>query len=335
MNADLIKQRDEICASAQKIAATNLEDLFNSARHGTELSFESDRDVFRRCVHLAAHLTPERFAIISPYYYNALKNFVRDVAARLEEVREFSANRTDAYQQRQRLTGALDESYHEVFKQCPALSLIFVPDTSATLKALDKLRTDTVDSTTALLRETSVRFKATEVEIADVLAKARQASQSVASQGYARHFLAEAIIAQRIAWVWLALTLTGGITLIGFLLQLTQGWTQRPPTYTPEQTVLVGASKLALFSVGAFLVAWCGRNFKSQWHVFITNKHRANALNSIEAFANATKIDANREAILVHGCAAIFSQTATGFVPDGTDSPAIPSIMEVIRREQD
>lgn len=335
MNPEHLSQRHSIVGEAAKIASINLDSLFNSEKIGTELSFRNDDDVFRRCIWVTKHITHESLDRLPPHYLTSFRDYVRDVSARLADAINFTPGRQDAFEHRKRITVGIDTSLRELMSSCPSMSLIFANSSSEITDQMKNAYAAFIEQSEATKTKLENDAKARLNEIDEVLSKARQASQTVAGQGYARFFLSEAKEAREAAVRWLTVTAALGVVMLVALVYIASLWAEKPPTYTPPQAILVGAAKLAVFSVAVFLLAWCGKNFKAQWHVFIVNKHRANALNSIEAFANASKSDANREAILVHGCAAIFSQTNTGFVPDSSDSPQVPSVLEVIRRGGD
>lgn len=162
----------------------------------------------------------------------------------------------------------------------------------------------------------------------------QKAAGKEALQAYSIVFHKEAAKARATAFLWLGATALCGLVLLSYLIWLVFIWAKSVPDYTLIQAVQVGGAKIALFTVGFYLVAWCGRNFKAQWHIHVVNGHRSNTLNALEAFASSAKNDATREAILMHASAGIFAQANTGFLPDQSDSPNTPSILEVIRSKE-
>lgn len=167
----------------------------------------------------------------------------------------------------------------------------------------------------------------------DILAEARKKSGSVALSEYSTVFAKYARDAKRISYWWLGSTVLLAGCIIGFLFWLINYWNQTP-TNAPIQTiqaVQMGCAKLALFSTALYLLSWCGRNYKAQWHTYIVNTHRANTLNALEVYANSVKEETRHDAIMQHACGAIFSQITTGFIPDQADTAATPPILEIIR----
>lgn len=324
-------QRIGIIEQAREIAALDLDRLLTTDRLGTELSFARDRDVFERCLSFAKRVTPQNLDRLPPGYLVPLMNYFRAVTGALKDTRDFTINRDDALQHRARIVRRIDESLEELLRAHPAVTVLFAEFGESVGRLVSRIEAEMQNLVKT--HEETVQKQSAKAE--EILAKARQASGAIAVKGYASFFQEEAKASRLVAMLWLAATGLTGLLLLAILVNVALGLEKTPPAYTTQQAFIIGAAKLAVFSVAVFFVAWCGRNFKAQWHVFITNKHRANALNSIEAFANASKSDANREAILVHGCAAIFSQTNTGFVPDGADAPGMPSILEVVRRSSD
>ena len=98
-----------------------------------------------------------------------------------------------------------------------------------------------------------------------------------------------------------------------------------------EIQLIVGKVLLfAVLSSGAFLSA---RNFMSHTHNAIVNKHRQNALVTFKALVAASEDEANRDVILTHASACIFSPQNTGYTKsDGQLSTIDPTIVGLISK---
>ena len=98
-----------------------------------------------------------------------------------------------------------------------------------------------------------------------------------------------------------------------------------------EIQLIVGKVLLfAVLSSGAFLSA---RNFLSHTHNAIVNKHRQNALVTFKALVDASEDEANRDVILTHASACIFSPQNTGYTKsDGQLSTIDPTVVGLISK---
>ncbi|MFC1693182.1 hypothetical protein ACFL1R_06730 [Candidatus Latescibacterota bacterium] len=96
------------------------------------------------------------------------------------------------------------------------------------------------------------------------------------------------------------------------------------------QSIQFGIAKLVIFSVLYTATLWIGKIYKSQWHNYIVNKHRQNALSSFETFVEATSDEQTKNAVLLQATNSIFSPQNSGFIP-GTEHSTSPQILEIIR----
>ncbi len=127
------------------------------------------------------------------------------------------------------------------------------------------------------------------------------------------------------ATIWISaitLVIAAGAFIVSFLYH--------PPSVATAVQYVV--SKLILFSVLSFGVFWCVRNYKSQKHNEILNRHRANALRTFRAFVEGTADDRVKDAILLHAAQAAFRSRPTGFDSPESDSAVVNPIVDVIGR---
>ena len=77
---------------------------------------------------------------------------------------------------------------------------------------------------------------------------------------------------------------------------------------------------------------WCGRMYKTNKHQESINKHRANALQTFQAFVEATIDPAVRDAVLMETTRSIFTITPSGYLgePDNRSETG-SKVVEVIK----
>ncbi len=107
------------------------------------------------------------------------------------------------------------------------------------------------------------------------------------------------------------------------------------PWISPEnvyQTVQLTASKVMIFSVLAFMLYLCAKNFLSHKHNSIVNRHRQNALMTYKAIVEAAD-KMNQDAVLIHAAACIYSPQTTGYAGnDGSQIQGSRSIIELLAK---
>lgn len=94
--------------------------------------------------------------------------------------------------------------------------------------------------------------------------------------------------------------------------------------YTTMRIVILG-----LLFTGT---VWCGRMYKTNKHQQSINKHRANALQTFQAFVEATDDPAIRDAVLMETTRSIFTIAPSGYLGEIDKSPDAGSrIVQVIK----
>jgi len=104
------------------------------------------------------------------------------------------------------------------------------------------------------------------------------------------------------------------------------------PGLNSNQIVQLAISRLIIFALLYFGIVWAGRNFRTNLHNNVINKHRQNALNTFEVFAESAKDDPpTKNAVLLEATKCIFSPQASGYVTSGTDPKYSPQIIEIFK----
>ena len=97
-------------------------------------------------------------------------------------------------------------------------------------------------------------------------------------------------------------------------------WILHPETNI--QAVQLVSSKILLFAVISYMLFLVSRNFMSHKHNAIVNKHRQNALSTFKALVDAAEGIENKDVILAHASACIFSPQDTGYEKSSGNSSA-------------
>jgi len=135
----------------------------------------------------------------------------------------------------------------------------------------------------------------------------------------------------RIGTIWLSV----GLGLYAALTLFIHKWSFLRPTTTYE-TVQLAISKVLIFTVISYMLYLAARNFLAHKHNAIVNKHRQTALQTYEALAAAAKETSNREIILTHASACIFTPQPTGYGTGGeSDGVTAKSVVEVFGKVMD
>lgn len=131
-------------------------------------------------------------------------------------------------------------------------------------------------------------------------------------------------------WFWGFTLLTlGGLTLVWLFFI-------GPQKLIITKEMVVGeviyniTSRLLFFSIISYAIYWAARNYLSHRHNYIVNKHRQNALETFETFANAPTDIQVRDAVLLQAAQTIFSAQSTGYM-ENEPIPRLVGGAEIIK----
>lgn len=326
-----LQRRTDLAQQAQEMAKIDRAVLYRRQALGETLTFEVGAETFDRVFFFLGRLNAKSLVLVPPDSFEAIARFVQKMGSKLGEIQSFSTANGEPLRIRNAIIAGIDDEFRNLTREHPMVMLAVLPtslEDSDEVETL-RLRVKEFDDFTAKSRlALGDQIKSAE-EIVNTL---REASGKVAVKKYSEYFDTEAKNAGGAARQWLWATVTVGVMLFGVLGSLVFLW--NPEDRSPSQLVQSGGAKVALFTVGFYLLSWCGRNYKALRHIYVVNKHRANTLNSMEAYANAVNKQDVRDAILIQASAAIFAQASTGFIPDQSDSPSSPTVLEIIRGKE-
>ncbi len=90
----------------------------------------------------------------------------------------------------------------------------------------------------------------------------------------------------------------------------------------------VVGSTLALFAV-----AFAARNYVTHRHNQVINEHRRNALQTFQVFAESSRDDATRDAVLLEATRSIFTPQDSGYIRHGAgEGVPTSALLEVVQR---
>ncbi|WP_316360231.1 hypothetical protein [Devosia sp.] len=132
--------------------------------------------------------------------------------------------------------------------------------------------------------------------------------------------------------IWLRWTLISAAVLIGYSVATI--FSHNMPGLSPANTyeaIQIGVGKALVFAVGSYLVLTCGRNFLSQKHNEITNRHRQNALQTFRTLVDASASPQAQDIVLTHAAASIFEPQETGYTRQQQGADGSVSAVSMLR----
>lgn len=166
-------------------------------------------------------------------------------------------------------------------------------------------------------------------EIDGIISAAREASATVGVAHFTADFSGEASTNETEAKLWLKWTAGLAVATIvaavaSFFVPIPEG-AARVAQYMTSKLVLLGVLITATL--------WCGRIYRATRHQHATNKHRANALKSFQAFVKATDDEPTRNAVLLETTRSIFSIAPSGYLDsvDSSGGDKRSSVLEMVK----
>jgi hypothetical protein len=104
---------------------------------------------------------------------------------------------------------------------------------------------------------------------------------------------------------------------------------------TPYETAQLITSKLLIFAVLSYMLLLAAKNYISDRHNTVVNKHRQTALQTFRALADAAGDRGAQDIIVAQAAACIFAPQDTGFSRSGTETiSGSKSVLELLTKAQ-
>ncbi len=323
--------RQEAAKSLARMQQFNPTTIAREQELGRDLNFAEAIPAAERLIGLYQQVSLPVLDDLPQQQLQAVQNCANADFNRLEQMMKFTAKQPDPHGLRNTLVQQLDGAYQDTFSKLHQI-ISYSTSKSADFKRLEtearaiiqKVEDKATELTAALEKDKAAAAKIL-TDIRKVAAEQGVSQQAVYFRDTAQEHEAQACIWQgRITRFAVILGLYALLTVILHKLP----WIKPHDIY---QTVQLAISKVLIFGVLSYLLYLATKNYLAHKHNAVVNKHRQNALMTYEAIVNAAKDASNKEVILTHASACMFSPQQTGY--SGTPSPEGPaakSIVEVL-----
>jgi DNA phosphorothioation-dependent restriction protein DptG len=79
-------------------------------------------------------------------------------------------------------------------------------------------------------------------------------------------------------------------------------------------------------------MGWSARNYRTNKHNEILNRHRNNALKTFETFVLACRDDATRDAVLLEATKSIFDAQTSGYLTGEPEKVPSGTVIEILKK---
>lgn len=173
----------------------------------------------------------------------------------------------------------------------------------------------------------SARVKSGELQT--IIDAAREASAVAGVGVFTQDFSTQADDLQREAATWLNYTFWGAI--ISLAASIASMWWHMDSDH-PAIIAQFITSKIVGLAVLITGTVWCGRIYKATMHQAVTNRHRAHALKTFQAFTQAASDEPTKNAVLLETTRSIFAVGPSGYL-DTSEPASDPGtkVLEIIK----
>lgn len=179
------------------------------------------------------------------------------------------------------------------------------------------------------LDESKTATASTAKEISDIVTTAREASAGAGVGVFTQDFANQAQALDVTAKNWLKAT--AGVATITLIAAISSVFFRIESDSNAEVAHFLTSKVLALVVLISATI-WCGRIYKATMHQATTNRHRANALLTFQAFTKAASDDSTRNAVLIESTRSIFAIAPSGYLDTTESTPdGGLKVLEVIK----
>jgi hypothetical protein len=344
-------QLERLQERASTIAKLDLEQLVHPKQSSTEFNFENQRTLFATILKFYGDVALARFECLPAGFVETMANNAEEMIKRLTQAYQFNVraagNPSEVMNQ---IIAGVGEKWRNVYDSTSA-HLAFARTFSGTIDAelnsfqqtvttlQSKFETDT-KGYARKAQEAEQQFKAGATQLEKVTSAAREAAKNAGVAAQATAFDKEAHSALIASRIWLGVTITGIIA--GIIVVYCLFLSDVPSSQRAANTARVGQSatntvappdaveskvitatllqqtiaRILIVTLVYTAVVWCGRNYFASRHNYTVNRHRANAMQTFQAFVAGSEDLATRDFILRQAAQCAFSPQQSGYLKD-------------------
>jgi hypothetical protein len=319
----------EAIKSLERIQGFDPESLVQHSRLG-EAAFHSAVKPASKIIELFKQVPVEALGFFPDSELNTIKTLSDSLFNIFDEIMAFDINVGDNKARRDAIIQKLSSQYQSVFSKIFPFVSYSVART-VDFNQLDQQGRAAVqslkDQTESILSDMKEQQDAAERMLQNV-------RQTAAEQGVSQKAIyfkdeADKHAAESLVWrtrtVWISVV----IIAYGILALFAHKWAWLAPQSIYEN-VQFSLSKILIFFIFTYLLFLCSRNFMSNRHNEIVNRHRQNALLTYQALVDAGANPSSRDIVLGYAASAIYGLHDTGYTKPSEGGNTVSSIIEMM-----
>lgn len=310
---------NETKQSVDRLVNFDLKSLPRTEELGRSFSFQAAVDPAKRVIELFKRLPLAALDEFPTTQLNAIKQHADQFYLILNTALKFSATDvSNPTSERDQIVQQLEEQYPTTFKLLHPYIAYSVART-VDFNKLDEQGRAAVQGIEDRTEKLIAEIVASQSQIQKTLEDVRTAAAEQGVSQQAIYFKEAADSHRDQAATWLFRTLVSAAVLTAYSISTI--FSHNIPGLSPSSTyeaIQIAVGKALVFAVGSYVVIVFGRNFLSQKHNEIINRHRQNALQTFTTLVDASASSQAQDIVLSHAAASIFEPQETGYAKQQT-----------------
>jgi hypothetical protein len=268
----------------------------------------------------------QHFGELYSIYEGTYTNIVPIITAKRVKQSNIRSLRQELKQFQQDVAIAVNERVNELSATNQKFQHIFTSEVNAKIDGL-------LDANRKQLEIAKNEYEQRLAEVDNLKSQVQSLIKDAAIAIHAEHFGNEAAFHTDEAKFWNKLILAISVAIFLFA-----GYNIFfPPNFTGDHITPVYVSQIliprgTLLIILLYLLSWGVKNQSAHKHNFVVNKHRQNALNTFQAFGEATENDPDiRNAILLQATQCIFSTQPSGYIGKEPEADGTSKVIEIFK----
>lgn len=321
------KQLEQLEQIAGAIISTPISELVSNPAKWGSLHFEAARADLEILFGIAHQLAELPFQILPEPVATQIISYLTQAAATTEQIRTFAIETaTNPSQQRDQIVGTVKDSTTNLLSSTASWIPFLAYQKGDVQKNIESMASAAVQINKALA-DAKANIVTKEAELDKIVDAAREASAVAGVGVFTSDFTERANALELEAKVWLKWT--GAAAIATIIVAVAAMFIHVGDT--PSEIAQFLTSKILALVVLISATVWCGRIYKATKHQAATNRHRALSLKTFQAFTQAAKDDATRNAVLLESTRSIFAMAPSGYLDSVESSDSGTKVLEVIK----
>ena len=322
---------EDVIEDLVRVQQFDPESLIQKSRLGDEFAFDDAVGPAKRLIALFSKLPKDAVDGFAFQQLQQIQNLSKAAFNLFDQILKFNARGGDPENQHKAMITQLGESYQQNFTQLfPFISYavartVDFNQLSADGRAAVQGIHDQADS---ILKELDKQ----KIEAAAILTEVRAAAAEQGVSQQAKYFKDQADHHKDESDNWKKYTVRMAVA-VGVYGVLAMFFHKIPwlATDSLADAIQITAGKLLVFFIISYMLSLCAKNFLSNRHNEIVNRHRQNALMTYKALVDAGGTPEARDAVLNHAAGSIYSLHDTGYSKyadkQGTSSSSVVGLI--------